>query len=253
MAASTQRSPLWHLGVVRFGVRVLGAVIGLFVAWNSLHVFFMLLAALMVVLALAALFQSLRTAFGDASGVSGLRVSLPERAALVDEKNALLRAIKDIAYERAVGKLSDADFERLDRAYRHRAKEVLRKLDEDLAPFLERAEKLVGEPAAPPAARAETGPRKKSKKKKEKAAPRRDCPSCGTSNPADAEHCKECGARVAPVACEACGTSNDADAKFCKKCAAPLAKPAPEAPEPAAPEPAATESAATEIAEGEDA
>ncbi len=243
MAASTQRSPFWHLAVVRFGVRVLGVVIGLFVAYESLHVFFMLLAALMVVLALAALFQSLRTALGDATGTAGLRVSLPERAALVDEKNALLRAIKDIAYEHAVGKLSDADFERLDRAYRHRAKEVLRKLDEDLAPFLERAEKIAGESAGQPAAPAETGPRKKGHKKKKekaKAAPRRDCPSCGTSNPADAEHCKECGARVAPVACDACGTANDADAKFCKKCAAPLAKPAPEP-------------AANEAAEGEDA
>lgn len=127
---------LLGLGALTLGVAV-------FAALQSLPAFFMALAAIMAILALAALYQSLRAAFGDRDGAVGLRAALPGRAALVDEKNVLLRAIKDIAYEREVGKLSEADHARLDRAYRLRAKEVLRKLDEDLAPYLVQAEKLV--------------------------------------------------------------------------------------------------------------
>lgn len=216
MAASTERSAIRYGRLVRLGAGLLAAIGGAFLAYESLPAFFVLVAAIMFLLALAALFQSLRTALGDPTADVGLRATLPERAALIDEKNALLRAIKDIAYEHAVGKLSDADFERLDRAYRHRAKEVLRKLDEDLAPYLERAEKIVE-------ARLEGSSGGKGKKRKKLGA-RRDCPSCGTSNAGDAVHCKECGARIEPRACPACGTENDADAKFCKKCATPLAE-----------------------------
>lgn len=246
MSASTERSPASTIRLIRLALGVITLVIGIAAAYDSLPAFFMVLAAMMVLLALGALFQSLRTAFGDAGSSTAVRATLPERAALVDEKNALLRAIKDIAFEHEVGKLSDADFERLDRAYRHRAKEVLRKLDEDLAPFLDRAERLVSEAISEEEpARAPTGKKAKGKKKKkEQAVPRRECPACGTSNAPDAAHCKECGANVVPLKCPACETINEADAKFCKKCAAAL-------------KPIAVEAAADEpeagAAEGEDA
>jgi hypothetical protein len=166
------------------------------------------------------MYQSFRGVFGHRGTVAGLRASLPERAALLDEKNALLRAIKDIAFEHEVGKLSDADFQRLDRSYRLRAKDVLRKLDEDLAPFIERAEKLVADTLEP----APEAPKKKAKGSREKQAQteRIECPKCQTLNRPDAEWCKECGARVAPLSCAACGSSNEQDAKFCIKCAAAL-------------------------------
>ena len=185
--------------------------------------YFIGVASVLAILALLAMYQSFRGVFGHRGVVSGLRTSLPERAALLDEKNALLRAIKDIAFEHEVGKLSDADFQRLDRSYRLRAKDVLRKLDEDLAPFIERAEKLVAgtlEPA--PEEAREAAPTKKAKKAK---AARRECPKCQTLNRSDAEWCKECGARVVPLSCAACGSANEPDAKFCIKCAAEL-KPA---------------------------
>lgn len=187
--------------------------------------YFIAVASLMAILGLMAMYQSFRGIFGHRGTASGLRVTLPERAALIDEKNALLRAIKDIAFEHEVGKLSDADFERLDRSYRLRAKDVLRKLDEDLAPFVERAEKLVAgalEPSASPEepTASEAAPQKKTKKRA--SAERRECPSCQTLNQPDAEWCKACGARVAPLSCPACGRSNEPDARFCNKCAAEL-------------------------------
>lgn len=203
--------PLLGIGALAGG----GAAIVTFggVSWPA---FFMAMAGVMLVLALSALFQSFRGVFGNRGSEMGLRATLPERAALLDEKNALLRAIKDVAYEHEVGKLATPDYQRLDRAYRLRAKEVLRLLDEDLAPFIARAETLVAEALAPSS---------------EAVAPdvqtsgsRLECAQCGTSNAVDAEWCKECGARVAPAECAACGASNEPDAKFCIKCASPMKK-----------------------------
>jgi hypothetical protein len=109
---------------------------------------FIALAALALLLALVALWNSLRAAFGGAAGASSSSLAgdeLPDRAALLDEKKSLLRAIKDLEYEHAVGKIDKDDFARLDQAYRLRAKEVLALLDKDLAPYLQRAEALLAD------------------------------------------------------------------------------------------------------------
>jgi hypothetical protein len=114
----------------------------------SLPPFFIALAALTLVLALVALWNSLRVVLGAAGGAdegghSLASAELPDRAALLDEKKSLLRAIKDLEYEHAVGKIGEDDFLRLDQAYRLRAKEVLALLDADLAPYQARAEALL--------------------------------------------------------------------------------------------------------------
>ncbi|MGF1467063.1 MAG: hypothetical protein ACFCGT_13100 [Sandaracinaceae bacterium] len=152
----------------------------------SLPAFFMALAAVTATLAFVALWQSLRAAFGAGPvGDGGLGSAAGHRAALLDEKAALLRSIKDLALERDVGKVSEEDFQELDREYRLRAKEVLRQLDERVGPHLEAAEKDVARAMA----------------------------EAAESAPADEE---------APQACPACGIVNDPDARFCKGCAAPL-------------------------------
>jgi len=197
-----------------------------------LPAFFIGLSSVMILLGLAALWQSLRTVLAGGATV-GLDTGpgLPERAALHAEKRTLLRAIKDIQFEREMGKLSDEDFVRLDRAYRTRAKRVLALLDQDLEPYLVRAErevtKAMGE--EDPAAYRGGGSvrrrkRKKGKKSREKTPESMGvaCPSCGALNDDDALHCKACAARVAPFDCPQCGTENDPDAKFCKSCASNL-------------------------------
>lgn len=210
--------PLLGVGALASGVVAVITLGG--VSWPA---FFMALAGAMLMLALSAMYQSFRGVFGNRGSEMGLRATLPERAALLDEKNALLRAIKDVAYEHEVGKLATPDFQRLDRAYRLRAKEVLRLLDEDLAPFIARAEALVAEALA--GLPEVSVPAAKVSAPAVASAPRLECPQCGTSNVADAEWCKECGARVAPAECGACGASNEPDAKFCIKCASSM-KPA---------------------------
>ena len=112
-----------------------------------LPLLFMVLASIALLLALIALWSSLRTALaaagGEGAGESLEANELPDRAALIDEKKSLLRAIKDLEYEHAVGKIAAEDFERLNHAYRVRAKEVLTLLEQDLIPYQARAEALL--------------------------------------------------------------------------------------------------------------
>lgn len=112
-----------------------------------LPLLFMVLASTALLFALVALWSSLRRALAaTAEGAPALEsAELPDRAALLDEKKSLLRAIKDLEYEHAVGKISPEDFKRLDRAYRVRAKEVIALLEQDLAPYQTKAEALLAE------------------------------------------------------------------------------------------------------------
>lgn len=110
---------------------------------------FFAISSVAVIAALVAIWNSLRVALGGGPGVViETARDLPDHAALVEEKNSLLRAIKDLEYEHAVGKISDADHHRLDRAYRARAKQVLAQLDRDVKPLYAQAEKLVAEHVA---------------------------------------------------------------------------------------------------------
>jgi hypothetical protein len=217
--------PRFRGAILIGGITILAVAVMILISGGvSYPALFMALAAVMLLLALAALWASFRSAFAGGAGEGATRTNLPERAALVDEKNALVRAIKDIEYEHQVGKLSKEDFSRLDRGYRARAREVLRKLDDDIAPFVTRAEKMVGDyVAVEDAPKTTTKATKKTKGTKKAKIARRVCSRCGTSNAADAEWCKECRANVAPVSCPSCDTANEPDAKFCKKCAAPMA------------------------------
>lgn len=67
------------------------------------------------------------------------------RDGLREEKEALLRALRDLEMDRDVGKLSARDFERLNQRYRARARDVLRMLDAEVAPHRERARALIAE------------------------------------------------------------------------------------------------------------
>ena len=130
---------------------------------------------------MVALWSSLRAALGGAANGEVLASSdEPEgHAALRDEKKSLLRAMKDLEYEHTVGKISDDDFQRLDAAYRVRAKEVLSLLDRDFAPYRSRAEALIAEAAsgvkveAKAEAKAEAKPEAKAEPKADDEALRR--------------------------------------------------------------------------------
>lgn len=91
------------------------------------------------------------------------------RASLLEEKNALLRTLEELAFDRDVGKLSEPDYASLEAKTRARAKDVLRELDAELGTFRADAEKLVRERLAALAHEPGSGA----------AAPANDVPSNG--------------------------------------------------------------------------
>lgn len=106
---------------------------------------FAVLAGLTLVLALIGLWWSVRGTLAAAEDAAlDLSSESREREALLETKRTLLRALKDLEHERAVGKLDERDYERLSASYRASAKEVLEQLDQDLGPYLERARILAG-------------------------------------------------------------------------------------------------------------
>lgn len=136
---------------------------------------------------LYSLWSSFRAAFG-ASDVPDLQGSIEamSRQQLFEQKQTLLQTLQDLRFDRDAGKISERDFEKLDRSLRERAKDVLRLLDADVEPFRRKAEELI-----------------KERLKKEKTTPYREgdkplvdrvaCPECKTDNDADAVFCKKCG------------------------------------------------------------
>jgi hypothetical protein len=120
-------------------------------------------------------------------------LSLGAPSAEEEQKRAVLRALKDLDYERAVGKISDADYTTLSERYRQEAKRLLRAVERDLTPERERAEHLLEERLAQ---RRKNGEAKARGKASAEAAAKVDAPSGANtaesssveSNRAESEH-----------------------------------------------------------------
>jgi hypothetical protein len=161
---------------------------------------------------IALLWSSLRILSGDVPlppEIAALEAQTHGVDALASRKNMLLRALKDLEGERALGKLEEEDYEPLVAGYRTELKAVLKKMDEALAPHRERAEAAARahlEKVGLLDARGQSAPTADRPAEKE-ALPkavvsdpaRIPCPKCGESNEAGAKFCKECAARIAPA------------------------------------------------------
>jgi len=142
---------------------------------------------------IALLWGSLRTLSGDAPLPSGLERAATHGhgvSAIADRKRRVLRALKDLESEHAIGKIDDADYDAIASRYREEAKSVMRELDEEVAPRRAEAEKLAQEYVATRGKGAKTGGNLAQPAKK---GDRIACASCGTSNEPDATFCKQCG------------------------------------------------------------
>jgi hypothetical protein len=104
------------------------------------------------------------------------------RAALEREKALVLRSIKELEFDRAMGKVSDTDWQEMSARLRARATRLIRQLDAG-AGYRDRIERDLAEHLARsvPAAPIAVSP---------------SCGSCGTTNDADAKFCKKCGAKL---------------------------------------------------------
>jgi hypothetical protein len=149
---------------------------------------------------IALLWASVRTLSGDAPLQTGFQTAAARRHgvdALGEEKRRVLRALKDLEAEHALGKIDDADYEALVARYRADAKAVMREMDREIGPQRAEAERIAREylgkrglvdgeaPATP----------------EEKPEPdRAKCAKCGTSNEPDAAFCKKCGTAMKAAA-----------------------------------------------------
>lgn len=94
--------------------------------------------------AISFLWASIRTLLGGAHEAHVTESpALRHRHELLAEKEAAIRSLKDLEFEREVGKLSDEDFKRLEAELRGRAKHVLKQLDDDLREYKSKAQTLL--------------------------------------------------------------------------------------------------------------
>lgn len=211
----------------------------------------LLVAAAGALIAVIAVFwSSLRTLLGETplSGADAYVLGAPPRVE-EEQKRSVLRALKDIEFERSVGKISEEDHALLTKKYREEAKRLLQSIDEKSAAGRERAEALVQKklrqaglvegsatevegsddedevvtelaekPIEEDAASTESAvaavamimaTKRPAKKKKKKA---KEKPAFEVDD-------------AATNVCGKCGATNDKDAVFCKKCGARMGKP----------------------------
>ena len=130
------------------------------------------------------------------------------RAALEREKHLTLRAIKELEFDRAMGKLAEADFEEMSSRLRLRAAGLIRQLDagSGYRELIERdlTARLKGsryESARDERARdqAPAGSARLSAERiavEHEASAERLCANCSMVNDADAKFCKSCGEKL---------------------------------------------------------
>ena len=112
------------------------------------------------------------------------------RAALEREKALVLRSLKDLEFDHAMGKISDKDFAEMGARLRARAAGLIRQLDSGTnyrQAIQAEIDKRVGPPPAT-GGRALSGPPAEESKAATKL-----CLSCCTPNDPDARFCKGCG------------------------------------------------------------
>ena len=129
------------------------------------------------------------------------------RAALEREKTLVLRSIKELEFDRAMGKVSDKDFAEMSARLRARAAGLMRQLDVGSA-YRDQIEKEIARrvnqaPVARtlPGSRGEPDPSPgsgspRAESRGDTARPTRICAGCRTENDTDAKFCKNCGSKL---------------------------------------------------------
>ena len=147
------------------------------------------------------------------------------RVALEREKQMTLRSIKELEFDRAMGRLSDEDWNEMSSRLRARAARLIRQLDAG-AGYRDQIEKdlakrLGGDDVRlPPSRHEET----KDPASADQRAAKASAEGEDRSATAAAEREDRRATASAERTCAACSTANDPDAKFCKSCGQALVR-----------------------------
>jgi ribosomal protein L40E len=183
----------WHFFLI---ASLVAATAGVLVAGNTSPEHLVMLSAGIVSAGIVGL-ALYRTLFplvtDDADEGSSILVGRA-RAALEREKALVLRTIKELEFDRAMGKVAEPDFNDMVARLRVRALGLMKQLDERPRTYRDAIEREMRHRLAT-----------------------RGVPALTEA----AERAVE--ADAATLACESCGAANDHDARFCKRCGTKLA------------------------------
>jgi hypothetical protein len=160
-------------------------------------------------LAAAAVYRMLAPLAVHDAALSSQRQSERARTALEREKALVLRSIKELEFDRAMGKVSPHDFDEMAARLRGRAMMLIKQADEGGAGYRELIERELSGRLAARARTTVTPP------------PAAEVPAVVPSDFAPPPPHASGAARVDPNGgrvCADCGTGNDGDATFCKRC-----------------------------------
>lgn len=224
------------------GFAALGAIMLVIFGRSFLDASMGVLAAVAVVMLLAifALWNSIRMLTGEMAvpedmAAAELRRTVPR----AEKKRSILRALKDLENEHALGKIDDEDFKVVAGRYREEAKNLLRELDTEVAVYLPKAEALIQKHLKQKGLSQDPSPyREAGRASADASESPADGPSGEQGDPAlvrpmtpDEANMIEDGLRQlqaaaagAKAVCEKCQTINDSDAKFCKSCGQTMKK-----------------------------
>ncbi|HUP39376.1 MAG TPA: hypothetical protein VM115_04595 [Vicinamibacterales bacterium] len=116
------------------------------------------------------------------------------RAAIEREKNMVLRSIKELEFDRAMGKLDEQDYEQMSARLRSRAVRLMQQLDNTTSGYREIIERELAKRLV----------------------------NAGTRESYESKESAESMGSVDAGVCKSCATVNDTDAKFCKSCGSKL-------------------------------
>jgi hypothetical protein len=216
-----------------------GILVGI-VAGYGLPLALLLTAGGLLVLVVWLLWSSLLGLSGDTELTleEALRLAAPR--AEEEQKRAVLRALKDLEYERRVGKVSQEDYALLSARYREEAKALLVEVDRNLDAARRAAEQRIArylQPASATPAVASNQPRAPRSRRKRHgrsgrgtaagdrervtSGPSRRCEHCGHRNALGLTVCAGCNQPLAGTGsalCTACPAVYDAALSECPTC-----------------------------------
>jgi hypothetical protein len=170
----------WHFFIL---LSMIGATAAVMLARDTHPVALLLLSAAVIASGLVALALHHAVAgFFSRDPAAPLPTFGQLRETLERDKALVLRSIKELEFDRAMGKIGERDFAEISTRLRARALSLMEQLDRAGTPET---------PGTPATGTPGTGPVTSG------TPATTTCAACGTANDADARFCKQCGARVA--------------------------------------------------------
>jgi len=143
--------------------------------WVGIELAVLVLAAGALVLVIALLWSSVAGLSGDTPLTLDEALGMGAPSVEEEQKRAVLRALKDLEFERSVGKITEQDYREFSERYRAEARRLIAAVDASLGPSQAQAEKLANERIA--AAGLSPEPETKQASTAVEAEPERDAAS----------------------------------------------------------------------------